>query len=184
MVTNGAIIEGLNTRRRDTANADKKPCVDIKTIQEKYLYSFTTKKESVKREYKAARSKHPCESKSNTIRESSDNDIIISNNGDKYVGGVKDGLPDGYGTIASMQGEMFTGEWVDGVQNGMGTYIYPDGDVYSGTWKNGVLHGKGAFINDDEIVHCEYDNGTLVHIDGRIQEKSRRRKILATTSRK
>jgi len=183
MSTRSAIIEGLNTRRRDAVKTNKNPNADLKTIQERYRYSFATNKESVKKEYQAARPKHLRENKSSSTHESSesDRDIIIFNNGDKYVGGVKDELPHGVGTIASMHGEMFTGEWVDGVQHGKGTHIFPDGDVFTGTWRNGERHGKGAYIIDMERHDCEYDNGTLLSFDGQIVEKAPTRKISATT---
>ena len=67
-------------------------------------------------------------------------------NGNKYVGKWKDGFPNGQGSALSEDGEKFKGEWKDGEFTGHGTYTSPDGEKYVGGWKNFEFHGKGTHI--------------------------------------
>ena len=52
--------------------------------------------------------------------------ICTDLNGEKYVGGLKDWKPDGQGTLTSPNGEMFVGKWKDGKRNGHETLTYSD----------------------------------------------------------
>ena len=101
-----------------------------------------------------------------------DHVFIIYSNGDKYVGDVRDGLPDGYGTIASIDGDMYSGWWKNGRQHGHGTYIWTDGDFFIGMSKDGERHGKGAYFVDGEMYEEEWENGQLIKIEGPICDKT------------
>ena len=103
--------------------------------------------------------------------------IIIYPNGDKYVGEVQDGLPDGYGTIASINGHMYDGGWKNGRQHGKGTYIWPDGDFFIGMYKNGERHGKGSYYcADGEMYEGEWEYGRALQFEGPICDKTTHRK--------
>lgn len=98
--------------------------------------------------------------------------IVLYSNGDKYIGEIKDGVPDGYGTITSTEtGDMFDGQWVNGVQHGRGIYLWSDGDFTAGVWKNGYRHGKGTRYEDGILYQEEWDNGNLLTREGSICEK-------------
>jgi len=60
-----------------------------------------------------------------------------------YVGGWKDGLKDGLGTLTQSDGREYCGEWTRGMQNGHGVFVDPEGENYDGEWKMGIRHGKG-----------------------------------------
>ena len=62
---------------------------------------------------------------------------ITFRDGERYIGGWKDGLPNGKGTFTNADGEKYVGEWKDGKRNGKGTNTFPDGEKYVGEWRDG-----------------------------------------------
>lgn len=77
------------------------------------------------------------------------------NNGNKYVGTIKDGKMHGKGTYTFKQGTKYVGEFVNGRMEGNGVMTTPDGTVSEGTFKNGALDGYGTI---------KWKNGT--HYEG------------------
>ena len=67
----------------------------------------------------------------------------------KYFGEIKNGKPNGRGTLSNPNGHKYEGEWKDGEYNGQGTYTYPDGENYVGEWKDGKKHGQGTYTWSD-----------------------------------
>jgi len=65
-------------------------------------------------------------------------------NGEKYVGQVRSGQPNGQGTYTWADGGKYVGEWRDGQRNGRGTYTWPNGDQYVGEFRNNKKHGQGT----------------------------------------
>jgi hypothetical protein len=65
-------------------------------------------------------------------------------NGEKYVGEVRGGQPNGHGTYTWADGGKYVGEWRDGQRNGRGTYTWPNGDQYVGEFRNNKKHGQGT----------------------------------------
>ena len=57
--------------------------------------------------------------------------------GDKYVGGWKDGKQHGQGTYTWASGNKYVGEYKDGKKHGQGTITLPDGRKVSGVWNKG-----------------------------------------------
>jgi hypothetical protein len=57
----------------------------------------------------------------------------------KYVGGIKNGKPNGQGKLTyvkwKQKGEKYEGEWKDGEKHGKGTRTLPDGRKYEGEWR-------------------------------------------------
>ena len=70
-------------------------------------------------------------------------------NGNKYVGKWKDGFPNGQGTETFSNGGKYVGEWKNGKKHGQGTQTFPDGSKYVGEWKDGLLHGQGTLTFPD-----------------------------------
>lgn len=66
-------------------------------------------------------------------------------NGTIYNGKLKDGLPEGYGTIKWISGNQYEGFWKQGSPNGKGTYRYASGDMYSGDYVYGERTGYGMY---------------------------------------
>jgi len=74
-------------------------------------------------------------------------------NGEKYVGQVKDNLPHGQGKFTyadtdELKDYVYEGEWKDGVKHGQGkmSYITSNGlIIFEGEFKDGALNGKGSW---------------------------------------
>jgi V8-like Glu-specific endopeptidase len=69
--------------------------------------------------------------------------------GEKYVGGFKDGNRNGQGTQTLANGEKYVGEWKDGKFHGHGTQTYPDGRRYVGEFKDNWANGHGTITSAD-----------------------------------
>ncbi len=66
--------------------------------------------------------------------------------GNVYVGQVKDGVPNGTGTLTDYLGSEWKGNFVDGKLEGYGTYLGYDLTEYEGFFKNGLFEGYGHRI--------------------------------------
>ena len=162
MGTQGVILESLRVKRKATVNetdiTNRKPRLALQTIRERKIRFI---KEST---FKGMDEMPKGKLKSSVI--------IAYDNGDNYVGQIKDRLPDGQGTIASKDGDMYTGSFQNGIPHGWGSYIWADGCIYSGYWKNGMRHGQGVFYEDGEEIYGEWENGRLVRTEGPICDKT------------
>lgn len=67
-------------------------------------------------------------------------------NGEKYVGEVREGQPNGQGTYTWANGAKYVGQWTNGQRNGRGLYLWPNGERYVGEFKNNKKHGQGTLI--------------------------------------
>ncbi|MGN7611578.1 MJ0042-type zinc finger domain-containing protein [Magnetococcales bacterium HHB-1] len=50
----------------------------------------------------------------------------------------------GIGTFLEENGERYVGGWKNGLRHGKGTIHYPNGNKYVGQWKNGQKYGRGS----------------------------------------
>lgn len=66
--------------------------------------------------------------------------------GSVYVGQMKDGKRDGFGTITLASGNVYTGEWKNNLKNGYGVFTWSDGDVYTGEFVNDKRTGQGKYV--------------------------------------
>jgi len=92
----------------------------------------------------------------------------------KYVGEIKNGKPNGHGTLTKPEGSKYVGEFKDGKYHGQGTFNWSDGDKYVGEWKDGTEHGQGTLtLPNGDKYEGEYQDGgihgqgTLTFLDGR-----------------
>jgi hypothetical protein len=69
-------------------------------------------------------------------------------NGNKYVGEIEDGEPDGQGTLTSPNGK-YVGEFKNGKKNGQGTMTFPNERKYIGKWKDDKRNGQGTYTLKD-----------------------------------
>jgi len=78
----------------------------------------------------------------------------------KYQGDVKNGVPNGLGSLTYPDGSKYVGEYKDGEKNGQGTTTYPDGGKYVGEFKYGKKNGQGTrtYPNGEKYVG-EYKDG-------------------------
>ncbi|MBE9913980.1 hypothetical protein G8C92_08025 [Paenibacillus donghaensis] len=97
--------------------------------------------------------------------------VKISENA-QYFGEVKNGVPNGRGTIHWGDSKQFSGNFVNGKREGNGKYIneyVEEGQihkvVYNGAWKQDKMEGKGTLthktIQDGEVVGNEIQIGTF-----------------------
>ena len=76
----------------------------------------------------------------------------------KYEGEIKNGIPNGQGTITSPDGMKYVGGWKNGKINGQGTTTFPDGRKYVGEWKDGLKWNGKQYDKDGNITR-KYVNG-------------------------
>lgn len=92
--------------------------------------------------------------------------------GSKYVGELKDGLPEGKGTYTWANG-TYEGDFKGGYKHGFGVILWPDGAKYVGMFQHDKQNGKGEFTwpDGDKYVGDFRDNiidgnGTYIWRDG------------------
>jgi len=85
---------------------------------------------------------------------------IAYDNGEKYAGFIKDGLPHGYGIKSYPDGARYEGNWQDGFEYGMETYFFPNGDRLEAEWKSGMANGPGTYYrsNGETVIGLWKDN--------------------------
>ena len=70
--------------------------------------------------------------------------------GSTYVGEVRNGKFDGFGTYTSAKtGQVYEGQWVNGKKQGPGKYTFSNKEVYEGEYHNNRRHGLGKYTFKD-----------------------------------
>jgi hypothetical protein len=82
-------------------------------------------------------------------------------NGDYYIGELKNDTRHGHGTFYWKNGDLYEGEWKNGKMHGQGELHWTNGDWYKGEWKNDKRHGQGVFYSTENkrTDKGEYVNG-------------------------
>ena len=98
-------------------------------------------------------------------------------NGDEYIGKLRGGKPDGFGTMHYADGSVYEGEWADGVRSGHGKWErkYDDGwTAYEGEWLNDEYSGQGTLSFYRKERSIETYEGQWKHnkLDGKVKEKT------------
>lgn len=63
-----------------------------------------------------------------------------------YVGDVKDGKANGYGSGSFSTGSIYVGTWKDNRKHGAGRYTWKDGSIYDGEYENDYRNGVGTYF--------------------------------------
>ncbi len=63
-----------------------------------------------------------------------------------YKGSLKDGLPDGWGTLSMRSGLTYEGAWKSGRMHGFGSIEFETGERYQGNFVEGEPDGSGKYI--------------------------------------
>lgn len=74
---------------------------------------------------------------------------VLLPSGDRYVGDLVDGVPDGRGRYLWADGRVYDGDFVDGVRDGEGVMTWPDGRRYEGEFRAGAMTGEGRMEHPD-----------------------------------
>ena len=93
--------------------------------------------------------------------------ILTNDFRDKYVGEIKNFLPNGKGILTFPNGGKYEGEFKDGEFHGLGKL----GSVYEGNFKNGLKHGQGTGTIEGKFIGqwkygWKHDRGTYFDSDG------------------
>jgi hypothetical protein len=67
---------------------------------------------------------------------------ISYDDGQEYVGEIKDGEPHGQGTATFANNNKYVGEFKGGLFHGLGTFTFADGRVLVGRWENDEFIGE------------------------------------------
>ena len=110
-------------------------------------------------------------------------------NGDRYIGQVKNNTKHGSGKYIWVNGNIYEGIWennkrthgmfkwsngnvyiggfLEGKFSGSGIIKYSNGNAYEGEWKEGKKHGEGLLIEDKIKYQGEFKNGKF-HGNGKL----------------
>lgn len=86
---------------------------------------------------------------------------LISPNGKKYVGSLKNGKPDGYGTMYFPNKFFHCGIWKNGIPNGIG-YENRGSDMQAGFYLNGQLNGMAIVYENNVFKFGNFRDSLLV----------------------
>ena len=73
---------------------------------------------------------------------------ILYDNGEKYIGGINNGLRNGFGTMyfnKDDKREKYVGDWKNGLKDGKGILYFKSGNRYEGDFINDIREGKGIY---------------------------------------
>ena len=70
----------------------------------------------------------------------------------KYLGEIRNGVPEGQGTFTFSDGQKYVGEFHEGQQHGQGTETLPDGTKYVGEFKDGTDWNTTGYDKDGNII--------------------------------
>lgn len=88
--------------------------------------------------------------------------MIVSQNGDVYVGQHINITKVGLGILYYANGDVYIGNWTDDAKHGCGVFIEANGTKYVGKWKNNKMHWSKNQI--------QFANGNFY--EGNVQEGS------------
>ena len=69
----------------------------------------------------------------------------VYENGDKYIGQIKNGKKHGKGIMHYADKSTYDGEWFNDLKNGHGIQNLANGDRYEGNFKNNLMDGYGTY---------------------------------------
>ena len=78
----------------------------------------------------------------------------------KYQGQVKDGKPNGLGSLTYPDGSKYVGEYKDGKYHGQGTYTLTNGSKYVGEWRENKSWNGKEYDKKGNIIG-KYVNGEI-----------------------
>ncbi|MBM4147754.1 MAG: hypothetical protein FJ224_01730 [Lentisphaerae bacterium] len=99
--------------------------------------------------------------------------VVTFPNGDRYEGGLKGGLFEGWGVYYRANGDRYEGEFRGDMKNGNGTIHYANGDIYTGQFEDDRKQGRGSYTYRDGNRYVGdffgdalHGSGIMVHANG------------------
>jgi hypothetical protein len=93
----------------------------------------------------------------------------------EYTGEVRNGRPEGLGTLVLRAGTIYVGAWKNGLMDGQGSIKFDNGDDYEGGFAAGLMDGRGRYAAADGTIYVgefkagQRDGvGELTMADGRV----------------
>ena len=77
----------------------------------------------------------------------------IIDNGTRYRGELRAGIPHGKGELEQPDGTRYSGDFRDGQYHGHGRLVTADGDVFEGEFRAGLQHGEGTLYRKHPHGH-------------------------------
>ena len=95
-----------------------------------------------------------------------DLEVMDLENGDHYVGQVKDGQFNGKGVLTYKTGAKYQGEFANSKRHGQGITMQLNGNSFEGGYLNDMRHGKGTlkWISGAQI-ETEWENGQRIYVN-------------------
>ena len=161
-------------------SSDKK-INDLKQVLSGYNYSFILKWITTSKNFKFWNFEHDPELWTLSNHLGSINGVSkFYENGDHYMGDMKNGLPDGNGTLNTIldgMGYTYVGEFKNGKKEGKGNFSSKDNKYnYDGGWRNDKKNGVGTLFDYGDKYTGDFrddkynGNGTLCGKNGQIYE--------------
>ena len=95
-----------------------------------------------------------------------DLEVIDLENGDHYVGQVKDGKFNGKGILTYKTGAKYQGEFLNGNRHGSGAINQLNGNSFEGNFINDKRHGKGTLRwVSGSYIETDWELGKRVYLD-------------------
>ena len=92
-------------------------------------------------------------------------DRCTTNDGARYAGFLRNGVPHGRGIFVSDNNNRYEGEWRNGVPHGQGRFVFADDSRYEGTWENGNIIFGSVFYTDGSRYQGEFADVRRVEIE-------------------
>ena len=172
-----------NTKNEDNLiiHSSEQKIYDLKKVLSGYNYSFILKWITTSKNFRYWNYEHDPELWTLSDHLEKINDVSkFYENGDHYLGEMKNGVPDGKGTLNSIfdgMGYTYVGEFKRGKKNGRGNLSSKDNKYnYDGAWKDDKKNGVGTLFDygdkyTGDFMDDKYcGNGTLCGKNGEIYE--------------
>lgn len=110
--------------------------------------------------------------------------ILTYQSGDKYLGQIKDVLPEGIGEYRFLNGDVYRGEFKKGKFHGKGYLTKQNGNQLSGNWENDIFKGEKQLTNINQVespdnnklrAEIETERKQLAEERRRLEEDKRQR---------
>lgn len=91
-------------------------------------------------------------------------------NGDRYVGTMRNGMRHGQGRYEWHHGHVYEGAYENDLPQGRGIYTWPSGAQYRGEFQQGLRHGQGRFAwGPGNYYQGEYRMGERTGVGVRVR---------------